>query len=32
MMAADPETLLPAEVQDQIDEVVKNAQVKDPNR
>jgi trimethylamine--corrinoid protein Co-methyltransferase len=32
MMAADPEPLLPAEVQDQIDEVVKNAQVKDPNR
>jgi trimethylamine--corrinoid protein Co-methyltransferase len=32
MLAADSETLLPAEVQDQIDEVVKNAQVKDPNR
>jgi trimethylamine--corrinoid protein Co-methyltransferase len=32
MLAADPEPLLPAEVQDQIDEIVKNAQVKDPNR
>ena len=32
MMAVDPEPLLPVEVQDQIDEIVKNAQVKDPNR
>jgi trimethylamine--corrinoid protein Co-methyltransferase len=32
MLAADPEPLLPAEVQDQIDEIVKNAQGKESNR
>jgi len=32
MLAADPESLLPAEVQDQIDEVVRKAQGRDSDR